>query len=509
MIVIFSYFYAHGLKNIAMLQTIKQYIGKNNLLQPNDKIIVGLSGGADSVVLLSVLHNLGYKCVAAHCNFHLRAEESDRDEWFAADFAASLSVPFFKKDFDTNAVAKERGISIEMAARDLRYEWFEELRKNENAQAIAVAHHQDDSIETLLLNLIRGTGIKGLAGIKPRSGFVVRPLLCVSKAEILQYAQTENIPFVNDSSNSLPEFTRNKIRLQVIPLLKTLNPSIDEALTQTMYNLNEAAKIYDAEVEKFKETVFDEKTGHISISLLKTFPSPETLLFELLKDFGFGKEIVFEIYKAIDSQSGKEFYSSTHRLVKDREVFLLLPIEDAEEKTYLIQSDDVGILEVPFRMKISSCVIARAEARSNPPLPQPLHKRERSISPPLGELEGVDCFAWRLAMTTNEAYLDKDKLHFPLILRKWQPGDKFIPFGMKGFQKLSDFFNNNKISKPEKEKIWLLLSGEDIVWVVNHRIDNRFRIDENTKTVCVLKLMHQEYGERPNKQAPPKQRSPE
>jgi len=442
-----------------MLQTVKNYIGKNNLLQLGDKIIVGLSGGVDSVVLLSVLHDLGYECLAAHCNFHLRTEESARDEQSAAGFAVSLPVPFFKKDFDTKAVAKERGISIEMAARDLRYEWFEELRKNENAGTIAVAHHQDDSIETMLLNLIRGTGIRGLTGIKPRNGFVVRPLLCVSKAEILQYAQTNSLSYVNDSSNSLPEFTRNKIRLQVLPLLKTLNPSINDALNQTMYNLNEAVKIYDDEVEKFKKSVYDEKSGSIDILLLKTFSSPETLLFELLKDFGFGKEVVSEIYKAIDSQSGKEFYSPTHRLVKDREVFLLLPVEEknAEETTYLIQPDDVGILEIPFRMEIS---YYQGDSASK------ISSYVRSV-----------------------AYLDRDKLHFPLVLRKWRPGDKFIPFGMKGFQKLSDFFNNNKISKPEKEKIWLLLSGEDIVWVVNHRIDNRFRINEDTKNVCVIRLV--------------------
>ena len=452
-----------------MLQVVKRYIEINNLLEFGKRIIVGLSGGADSVVLLSVLHELGYDCVAAHCNFHLRAEESARDEQSSADFAASLPVPFFKKDFDTNAVAKKKGISIEMAARDLRYEWFEELRKNENAGAIAVAHHQDDSIETLLLNLIRGTGIKGLTGIKPRNGFIVRPLLCVSKAEILQYAQTENLPFVSDSSNSLPEFTRNKIRLQVIPLLKTLNLSINKALSQTMYNLNEAVKIYDAEVEKFKETVYDERSGRIDISLLKQFPSPETLLFELLKDFGFGKEIVSDIYKAIDSQSGKEFYSPTYRLIKDREAFLLLPIEDGcdDKGMYLIHLDEIGTLDIPFRMKIS-IIFAFQDMK------------EHTLS----------CQSeWRHCHDRSVAYLDRDKLHFPLLLRKWRPGDKFIPFGMKGFQKLSDFFNNNKISKPEKKKIWLLFSGGEIVWVVNHRIDDRFRINENTKNVYVIRLV--------------------
>jgi len=444
-----------------MLQVVKRYIEENNLLKFSDRIIVGLSGGADSIVLLSVLHDLGYECLAAHCNFHLRAVESVRDEKSSARFAASLHIPFSKKDFDTNSVAKKKGISIEMAARDLRYEWFEELRKNENAGAIAVAHHQDDSIETMLLNLIRGTGIKGLTGIKPRNGFIVRPLLCVSKAEILQYAQTENLPYVNDSSNSLPEFTRNKIRLQVIPFLKILNPSINKALSQTMYNLNGVVKIYDVEVEKFKKTVYDEASGRIDIPLLKNFPSLETLLFELLKDFGFGKETVSDIYKSIDSQSGKEFYSLTHRLVKDREVFLLMPIEDNydEKKIYMIRSDEIEILETPFRMEISTTTY---QPKGGQMFIQP-HK--------------------------HIAYLDRDKLRFPLVLRKWQSGDKFIPLGMKGFQKLSDFFNNNKISKPEKEKIWLLVSGEDIVWVVNHRIDDRFRINEDTENVCVIRLV--------------------
>ena len=438
-----------------MLQTVKRYIERNNLLSPGGKVVVGLSGGADSTVLLFVLHRLGYDCLAAHCNFHLRAEESGRDEKCSSEFAASMRIPFFRRDFDTLTVAKEKGVSIEMAARNLRYEWFEELRENENAVAIAVAHHRDDSIETLLLNLIRGTGIKGLTGIKPRNGQVVRPLLCVSKADILQYAQTEKLPFVDDSSNRLPDFTRNKIRLQVIPLLKTLNPSINEALNQTMYNLNEAAKIYGAGIEEKKKIVFNKESGRIDIPLLRTFPSPETLLFELLKDFGFGKEVIFDIHKAIDGQPGKTFYSATHRLVKDRDAFLLTSHEDEKEKgkIYLIRSSETGVIQLPFRMEITS---------TN-----------------------------EFAIQTQEhiACLDKDKLHFPLLLRKWESGDKFIPLGMKGFQKLSDFFTNRKISKPQKEKIWALLSGEDIVWVVNYRIDDRFKIDEHTKNAYIIRIL--------------------
>lgn len=425
-------------------------------MNDGDKVIVGFSGGADSVALLHILHSIDYECIAAHCNFHLRDEESERDEQFAIAYAASLSIPFFKQDFDTLAIAKERGISIEMAARDLRYEWFEELRKRHHAVAIAVAHHQDDSMETLLLNLIRGTGIRGLTGIKPRAGNIIRPLLCVSKQEILQFAVQKKLNFVTDSSNLQPDFTRNKIRLQLIPLLETINPSVREALLQTAYNLHEAAKIYDAEIKKATLSVFNKGKNSIDIALLKTFPSPESVLFDLLKEYGFGKEVIFDINRAIDSHSGKEFYSDKYRLIKDRTGFLLTPREKEAEKTqYLINKGD-SFSEFPFRMEW-----VYKENKQN----FAIDKRKQ-----------VAC-------------LDADKLQFPLMLRKWQTGDKFIPFGMNSFQKLSDFFNNNKFSKIEKENTWLLVSGNEIVWIINHRIDNRFKVTKNTEMQVTIKVL--------------------
>ena len=439
-----------------MVRKTQDYIKKWKLLNPDDKIIAGLSGGADSVVLLHILHKLGYNCIAAHCNFHLRGEESDRDEKFAEEFAASLNIPFLKQDFDTLSIAKERGISIEMAARDLRYQWFTELKENQKADVIAVAHHSDDNIETLLINLIRGTGIKGLTGIQPRNEYVARPLLCLSKNEILQYAQEKNLSFVNDSSNNQDEIIRNKIRLQLIPLLETINPSVREAIIQTIDNLNEANKVYESEIEKAIQVVYN--NGVISIPLLKTFPSPESILFELLKNYGFGKEVIREIYSAIDSQPGKLFYATDYYILKDRDELLLSATKGANKNKgdkFFISKNET-FLEIPLKMEIS---IQTNDSNSD------------------------------IEKKSNTACLDFDKLQFPLILRKWKTGDKFIPSGMKNFQKLSDYFSNNKFSKIQKEKTWILTSGKEIVWIVNNRIDERFKAEIFTKNCFIIKVL--------------------
>jgi tRNA(Ile)-lysidine synthase len=437
-----------------MIKTVENFIEKRKLLEPGARIIVGLSGGADSVVLLSVLHALGYECLAAHCNFRLRGEESDRDERLAAQSAASFSIPFYKRDFDTNSIARERKISIEMAARDLRYEWFDDLRQNLHADAIAVAHHRDDSIETMLLNFIRGTGIAGLTGIKPKNGFIVRPLLCVTKKEILRYADEKAIPYVTDSSNLKDEFTRNKIRLRLIPLLQSLNPGLEASLLHTMEHLNEVEKIYLSHIREAKEKIFDNETQTIHIPTLLACPSPEAILFEILKEYGFGKEIIQSVFHALSAQSGKEFYSREYRLIKDRERFFLLPFKQKEQNFVFYIEGDEKEITFPFSMNID----IREE------IPEII--KDKSI-----------------------AYFDFDKLKFPLTLRKWQTGDRFIPFGMKGSQKLSDYFNNHKFSKLEKENTWILCSGKDIVWVVGHRTDNRFSINKNSKKIYIIKLL--------------------
>ena len=447
---------------------IQQFIEKHRMLPSYSTVVVGLSGGADSVALLHILHSLNYNCIAAHCNFHLRGEESDRDEQFASEFAATLGVPFHKTDFDTISYSRKNKISIEMAARELRYKWFETLREKENADAIAVAHHKDDNIETLLLNLIRGTGLKGLTGIKPVNGKIIRPLLCLSKEEIIEYLTKNKLNYVVDSSNKEDQFTRNKIRLQVIPLLQTINQSLSDGLTQTIENLIEAEKIYNHEIEKAISNCFNKKKSTINIPHLISHPSPEAILHEILKNYGFGRDIVLNIAKSINSQSGKEFYSEKYRIIKDRTSFILTPtkqnlhvnqntrINQSMHETLFLIDKTTTKLETPIKIEVSSI-----DASNN-------------IS---------------FSKEKNIAYFDEDKLSFPLTLRKWKPGDHFMPFGMsRNTKKLSDYFSDRKFSLVDKENAWVLCSGNIICWVVGERSDERFRVDHMTEKILVAKL---------------------
>jgi tRNA(Ile)-lysidine synthase len=427
-----------------MIRKIRQYIEKHRLLNAHSRVIIALSGGADSVALLSLLHRLEYECIAAHCNFHLRGEESMRDERIALERAQAQAIPFFKHDFDTSTIARHRGISIEMAARDLRYEWFEQLRQELSAEAVAVAHHRDDNLETLLLNLLRGTGIKGLAGMQPRNGAIVRPLLGISKQEILQYVADRRLPFAVDSSNLQDEYTRNKIRLSALPALQAIRPAVDSALLQTMENMNEALRIYEFHIREAIAQIFNRENGTIDIRLLQTLPSPEAVLFELLKTYGFHRDTIRDAAEAIHHQSGKEFRSAEYRLIKDRDHFLLLPRNTAKTSPAAeLHEQDVEWLSIDANFVVP-------------------HDR-------------------------HTAYFDADRLHFPLQLRPWQRGDRFMPFGMNHFQKLSDYFTTHKFSKPDKENLRLLCSGHDIIWIVGHRIDNRYRITAETQRVVKVK----------------------
>lgn len=434
-----------------MRDTVRAYIEKYQLLEEGCPILVGLSGGADSIALLTLLVKLGYSCIAAHCNFHLRGEESMRDERFAEEYAKTLQVPFLKTDFDTEQYAATNHLSIEMAARELRYNWFEEKRSETGAQAIAVAHHRDDSVETVLMNLVRGTGIRGMSGIRPKNGYVVRPLLCVTRKEITTWLDAGNISYVTDSTNLSDAYTRNFIRLRILPLLEEINPSVRTAIARTADHLSATEVVYMHVVEQAKAEVLDEG-NRISIPALMHYPSPDAILYELLKAYNFSRTVSEDIYASLEGEPGKLFFSPTHRLVKDRDCLLLSSVETKPEQTYVLSGNEekwVGPVELSFNKVVIS---------------ENFHIRKDK----------------------NIAYFDYDKLTFPLTLRSWKDGDWFIPFGMKGRKKLSDYFSDRKFSRFEKERVWLLCSGNDIIWIVGERPDNRYSIGSATKCVLIV-----------------------
>ena len=419
-----------------LIRKVRQYIEHQNLLQKGDKTLVALSGGADSVALLHVLQHLGYPCEAAHCNFHLRGDESNRDEAFVRALCKELQVPLYVQHFNTQEYAEEKGISIEMAARDLRYNWFEELRQQNGCLHIAVAHHQDDSVETFLLNLIRGTGIKGLQGIRPQNGHIVRPLLCVSRDEIIDYLRHLKQSYVTDSTNLQIDFTRNKIRLELLPLLERINPSIRQSLLQTISHLNEALLIYNKNIDEGLARVRDEQG--INIDLLLQEPSPQSLLYEAASPLGFNSSQINDIMEALHKQSGKVFESKEWRIVKDR----------------------------------SHLLIEETKA----PTPPHLEQEEQSYS-----------LHFVISKDKNIACFDADKLKEELKIRLWQKGDWFIPFGMKGKKLVSDFLTDQKKSISQKASQYVLCCGEDVIWVIGERIDNRFKVEHDTKRVLVVR----------------------
>ena len=435
-----------------MRDVVRAYIDKYQLLTVGKLVLVGVSGGADSIALLTVLVELGYSCIVGHCNFHLRGEESMRDECFTETYARKLGLPFVKVDFNTRDYAAEHHLSVEMAARELRYAWFEEMRCVHDAQAIAVAHHRDDNVETVLMNLIRGSGIRGMSGIRPKNGFVVRPLLSVTRQEILQWLSERQLEYVTDSTNLSAAYTRNFIRLRVLPLLETINPSVRTAINRTAEHLAETESLFAYVMADARKRVF-EAENRLSIKALMQYPSPKTVLFELLKAFHFTPSSVDEIFLSLNKESGKLFFSSSHRLVKDRDCLLLSPLAAAGEKEVYFLTGEDGRWSGPIDLAFSR--IVRTEE---------LHiQKDKDI-----------------------AYFDLDKLKFPLVLRHWQQGDWFVPFGMQGRKKLSDYFSDKKFSRLEKEQVWLLCSGDEVIWIVGERSDNRFRVECATKRCLVV-----------------------
>lgn len=434
---------------------VEQYIVENKLLAGKANVIVAVSGGADSVALLDILYKLGYRCIVAHCNFHLRGEESNRDAKFVKDICEQYHIESNCIDFDTEAYAKEKSISIEMAARELRYAWFEKLRISKNVDTIAVAHHKDDSVETVLLNLIRGTGIKGLTGISPQNGHIIRPLLPISRKDIMLYIAAHNLSFITDSTNAENIYTRNKIRLEILPLLETINPSVKDSIYKTSKHLLQAERIYTSYIEIAKRSIID--SNGINIEKLRQQQEPEAILFEILSEYNFNADTIQNIFHSLNSISGKIFLSVTHQVLKDRD-YLIIKKNDviiSANTRYEINEDDSDISS-PIPLKIEL-------------------------------LKLTDKF--RIEKDKNILYLDKLSVTYPLIIRRWQQGDWFIPFGMRGKKKVSDYFSDQKFNLFDKENTWLLCSGDNIIWIIGHRADDRYKITPSTDEVIKISVI--------------------
>lgn len=436
-----------------MLCKTANYISKNRLFTKTDKILVAVSGGIDSVVLLHVLTALGYDCSVAHCHFHLRGSESDRDFTFVQNLAKKYNLPFFSTHFDTEKVADERKISVEMAARDLRYAWFAELAKEQNFACVAVAHHANDSAETFFINLARGTGIHGLTGIKLKQNLVVRPLLFAQRTEIEAFAKEVGLDFVYDSTNDDTVFRRNLVRHEILPELEKLNPAFLQNLQKTIGYLSDIEAISDNYCKTVRQNILHENNGIFQIDIEKVLKSvaPKTVLYELLLPFGFNSEIAEQIFDNLNGNSGKIFISKTHRLVKDRDFLLIESLKSVESERVAI---DVSTNEI-F---------------------SPLHlifSRESK----------------EIVKNVGEAFLDFDKLEFPLELRLWQKGDRFTPYGMRNQKKISDLLIDEKLSLLEKSRTWVLTSRGKIVWVVGLRIDENYKITSETNHFYHIKLV--------------------
>lgn len=440
-----------------MQEKLEAFISENNLFCKNDRILIALSGGVDSVVLATLMKKCNYSICLAHCNFHLREEESNRDEAFVRSWAKENGVELFVKEFDTFAYMKENKLSLEMAARDLRYQWFDLLLKEHNFSYLATAHHLDDSIETFFINLLRGTGIAGLHGIQAKNDKIVRPLLFATREEILSYAKENSISFVEDSTNSETKFTRNKIRHNLFPVLRELNPNFEFALKKDIEHLKDTEFVFRREIEKVKQEIIEKEKDvfKIRIEKLQELTPLNIYLYEILSEYGFNETNINDILLCLNENSGKQFFSKTHRLLKDRQYIFIDKIKDDSKNNFFLINQEQGSLIYPLRMQMEV----------------------------MRDLKFIN-----ISKSKNIAMLDFDLLKFPLVLRKWRQGDSFVPFGMKKEKKLSDYFTANKYSLIDKENQWILCSEEKIIWIVGERIDDRFRISNKTKNILKIEV---------------------
>lgn len=430
------------------------FIYKTDLFHKKDILLLAVSGGIDSVVLCELCKQSGFNFKMAHCNFQLRGEESVRDEEFVRELARNYKVELFVKRFDTNSYAEEKKISIQVAARELRYEWFHQIP---DINYILTAHHADDNIETVMMSFFKGTGISGLRGILPKQGRIVRPLLFASKEEVVAFASNNNLSHVEDSSNASDKYTRNYFRNQLIPSLEKVFPAVRENLYNSIDRFREIEILYQQAILQHKKKLLEQRGEEIHIPILKLKKSipVETILYEIIKDYGFTAHQVKDVLNMADSESGRFVASSTHRVIKNRNWFIISSAK-AEESHFVT-----------------------------------IEKGDEKVVFPLGSLfvETLPGKDFTLSFDQNIAQLDADEIEFPLLLRKWKQGDYFYPLGMKKKKKLSRFFIDQKLSLTEKENIWVIEMNKKIVWIVGKRIDDRFKI--TGKTTNALKIHFQ------------------
>ena len=429
-----------------MLQKFKKHITKEFPFLKDTKLLLAISGGVDSVVLFHLLHKLNYDVSLAHCNFKLRGKESDLDEEFIKNLNQISSNQIFTISFDTEKYAKEHKLSTQIAARELRYNWFQKLITEHKFDYVLTAHHADDNLETFLIHLTRGSGLDGFTGIPKVNGNIVRPLLAFSREEILNYAKDYDLEWREDASNASNKYIRNKIRHQVLPVLKEINPSVLDSFATTIENLQESKQIIEDSIENIASEVLKKEANFIKIDIekIKELSNPKAYLYQLLKSYHFTEWN--DVYDLLNAQSGKQVFSKTHGLLKDRDVLILSKIDLSNS------------IEMAFQIEEEITEITN-----------PIHLTFEEVFEKSTE-------------NKQTIYVDKDLLKYPLILRKWEKGDYIYPLGMQGKKKLSKYFKDEKFSLIDKENTWLLCNAENqIMWIVNHRQDRRFVKNNNLK----------------------------
>ena len=443
-----------------MLASVRQFIEEHNLFSiENDPILVTVSGGLDSVVLLDVLHRLGVQVAVAHCHFGLRGEDADADEQFVRKLAKQYGLPYFAEFFRTKEYAEQEGISTQMAARFLRYRWFEQLRQVQGLAYIATAHHQRDQAETMILNLAHGTGLAGLHGIQVKNGHVIRPLLGLGRDDLHEYLVERGLRWREDDSNDSPVYQRNLLRHEVLPVLREINPNLDQTMHGTAERVGGAEEIVRRYVEETADKARrdEAEVTYLNISMLQKTAATTLVLHELLRPFGFAWPVVKDIVAAFSGESGRKFDSPTHRLVKDRENLVITPRRLTQFGTFQMAAGQTDLLADGMRLKAE------------------LHDDARHFIIPRSK---------------STAALDADKIKFPLTLRRWQEGDWFMPLGMKGKKLLSDFLIDQKVPLNLKDEVRVLTSADGkICWVVGWRVDDRFKVEETSERVLTVQRM--------------------